>query len=167
MLPFEFRVTVPEAQMMQSPEPGPEQVWQSGEHGVQEVPLLKLLSGQTTPAEVVDWIGMHFVRSLGSWVNPLLQEIHWPVVSAHCVHPSWHTMGKVSLLRRWHRSGRRTFAITIRVEGEPRCTLRARSPIARVRPPRITRALAITSTHPIQTITRLVRRSGYQTQPAP
>lgn len=98
-MPSEFAATHaplnknrPEAQIIQSLEVPPVQVSQDGEHGVHAVPLLKLPSGHTVPVEVVDWGGMHLVRSLGFCVNPDLQAVHTPVPSAHCEQPSWQTL---------------------------------------------------------------------------
>lgn len=74
--------------MIQLFEEGPLQVLQRGEHGAQAVPLLKLLSGQTVPVDVVDCWAMHFVLSFAFRVKPDLQEMQSPVLSAHCVQPS-------------------------------------------------------------------------------
>ena len=83
--------------MIQSFDVDPVHVWHRGEHGVQEVPLEKLPSGQTVPPDVTDWGATHFVRSFAFWVNPVLQEMQSPVLSAHCEHPSWHTGGTISI----------------------------------------------------------------------
>ena len=56
-----FRVYLPAPQMIQSLDVGPEHVWHRGEHGWQDVPLLKLPSGQTVPVEVVDCAAKHCV----------------------------------------------------------------------------------------------------------
>lgn len=73
----------PAPQMMQSFEVAPVHVLQSGEHGVHDVPLLKLPSGQTVPVEVVDCTARHLVRSLAFWVKPVLQDMQSPELSAH------------------------------------------------------------------------------------
>jgi hypothetical protein len=82
---------LPFAQMVQSLDVEPEQVWHSAAQGVQLEPLLKDPSGQTWP-EVVDVFGAkHFVLSLAFWVNPDLHWTHSPVPSEHWSQPSWHT----------------------------------------------------------------------------
>lgn len=89
-----FSVNWPAPQMMQSPDVAPLQVLQSGEHGSQAVPLLKLPSGQRVPEEVEDWTARHCVPSLAFRVKSCLQETQSPVPSEHCVQPSWHTVSK-------------------------------------------------------------------------
>ena len=82
----------PAPQMMQLLELAPLQVVQRGEQGEQVVPLLKLPSGQTVPVEVVDCCAMHFVRSFAFTEKLVLHAMQSPVLSAHCVHPSWHAI---------------------------------------------------------------------------
>ena len=57
---------VPEAQIIQSFEVGPEQVVHDGEQRLQVVPSLKLPSGHTVPVDVVVFTAIHFDLSLAS-----------------------------------------------------------------------------------------------------
>jgi hypothetical protein len=84
-------VNVPEAQTMQSLEVPPVHVWHDDEQGEQELPLLNEPSGQAVPLEVTERGGLHFVRSLPSWVKPDLHARQTPVPSAHRSHPNWQT----------------------------------------------------------------------------
>lgn len=86
-----LREYFPAPQIMQSLELGPEQVLHRGEQGWQDVPSLKLPSGQTVPVEVVAWAAKHCVRSFASCVKPVLQVIQSPLPSAHWVQPKPQT----------------------------------------------------------------------------
>lgn len=56
------------------------------------VPSAKLPSGHTVLVVVTLCTALHFVLSFASWVNPVLQVVHTPVPSVHCVQPSAQTL---------------------------------------------------------------------------
>jgi len=68
---------------------GPVHVLHVNEHGVHEsVELLtKVPSGQTTPEDVIDGRGLHFVSSFESFEKSNLQDLQAPEGEVQFVHP--------------------------------------------------------------------------------
>ena len=88
LMQFPLNLNVPEAQIKQSFDVGPEHVLHDGEQTLQAAPLPKVPSGHGLPADVADFGAMHFVLSLASKVKSVWQEMQVPVPSAHAVQPS-------------------------------------------------------------------------------